>query len=113
MIDFIMEFLEAFTDYFIEVCLLDKNAFSYFRCQSTSCASELDSSRLEVRQAGLSKMKPKPPVNKLAFGKVFTDHMLTIDWTKSHGWASPQITPFENFSIHPGAKVIIMNTTIS
>ena len=56
-------------------------------------------------QATLSQMKPKPPVNKLAFGKVFTDHMLTIDWSKSKGWESPQIVPFENFSIHPGAKV--------
>merc|ERR1719192_461257 len=45
-------------------------------------------------------------LNKLAFGKVFTDHMLTIDWTKDSGWASPQILPFENFSIHPGAKVL-------
>jgi len=76
------------------------------RCQSTVSTSELDSSRLEVRQAALSEMKPKPPVNKLAFGKVFTDHMLTIDWTKDSGWASPQILPFENFSIHPGAKVL-------
>ena len=50
-------------------------------------------------------MKPKPPVDKLAFGKVFTDHMLTIDWNKEAGWAAPQITPFENFSLHPGAKV--------
>ena len=80
----------------------------FCRCQSTSHASELDSSRLEVRQAGLAEMKPKPPVQELAFGKVFTDHMLTIDWSKDHGWASPQITPFENFSIHPGAKVIMI-----
>ena len=50
-------------------------------------------------------MRPKPPVNKLAFGKIFTDHMLTIDWNKEEGWAAPQITPFENFSMHPGAKV--------
>jgi len=78
------------------------------RCQSSASTlvSELDSSRLEIRQASLSQKKPKPPVNKLAFGKVFTDHMLTIDWTKSHGWESPQIVPFENFSIHPGAKVL-------
>jgi len=51
-------------------------------------------------------MKPKPPVNKLAFGKVFTDHMLTIDWNKENGWAPPEIRPFENFSMHPGAKVL-------
>lgn len=52
-------------------------------------------------------MKAKPPVDKLAFGKIFTDHMLTIDWNKEKGWDAPQITPFENFSMHPGAKVKI------
>ena len=78
--------------------------FSTFRDHSTTI-SQLDSSKLEIQQARLSQMKAKPPVNKLAFGKVFTDHMLTIDWSKSHGWAAPQIVPFENFSIHPGAKV--------
>jgi len=51
-------------------------------------------------------MKAKPPVDKLAFGKIFTDHMLTIDWNKEKGWDAPQITPFENFSMHPGAKVL-------
>ena len=70
-------------------------------------------------------MKPKPPVDQLAFGKIFTgqlcpslqsrsdpflisplaDHMLTIDWTAEGGWAAPKIEPFANFSVHPGAKV--------
>ena len=80
-----------------------------FRCQSsssTSAPSELDSSSLQIREASLEQMKPKPPLDKLAFGKVFTDHMLTIDWNKEKGWAAPQITPFENFSMHPGAKVL-------
>ena len=78
-------------------------------------------------------MKPKPPVDQLAFGKIFTgvtflpptkcfiltspnvfllisistlaDHMLTIDWTAERGWEAPKIEPFANFSVHPGAKV--------
>jgi len=77
------------------------------RWQSTVAPSHLDSSKLTVETAGLADMKPKPPVDQLAFGKVFTDHMLTIDWTKGGGWETPQIKPFENFSIHPGAKVIL------
>ena len=80
-------------------------------------------------------MKPKPPVDQLAFGKIFTgvtflpptkcfiltspnvfllisistlaDHMLTIDWTAERGWEAPKIEPFANFSVHPGAKVPI------
>lgn len=51
-------------------------------------------------------MKPKPPVEELAFGKMFTDHMLTIDWNHKEGWKNPEIKPFENFSIHPAAKVL-------
>jgi len=68
--------------------------------------SDIDSSKLGVKVAGLADLNPKPPVNELAFGKIFTDHMLTIDWNKETGWANPEIKPFENFSIHPGAKVL-------
>merc|ERR1719450_994107 len=32
--------------------------------------------------------------------------MLTIDWTKEGGWQDPQIKPFADFSVHPGAKVL-------
>merc|ERR1739838_1129516 len=67
------------------------------RWQSTMTPLHLDSSKLVVEHAGLADMKPKPPVDQLAFGKVFTDHMLTIDWTKDGGWEAPQIQPFENF----------------
>jgi len=76
------------------------------RWQSTLAPHHLDSTRLQVEEASLADMKPKPPVDQLAFGKVFTDHMLTIDWTKDGGWEDPQIKPFDNFSVHPGAKVL-------
>jgi len=76
------------------------------RWQSTSGPMHLDSSKLVVEKAGLADMKPKPPVDQLAFGKVFTDHMLTIDWTKDGGWQAPQIKPFADFQLHPGAKVL-------
>lgn len=72
----------------------------------SSAALPLSSSRLEIHQANLAEMKPKPPVDQLAFGKIFTDHMLTIDWTLEGGWGAPKIEPFGNFSVHPGAKVL-------
>merc|ERR1712215_9485 len=75
------------------------------RWQSTQ-PLPLSSSRLEIQHADLMDMKPKPPVDQLAFGKIFTDHMLTIDWSAEDGWAAPQIQPFANFSIHPGSKVL-------
>jgi len=75
------------------------------RWQSTGLLP-LSSARLNMEQASLMDMKPKPPVDQLAFGKIFTDHMLTIDWTVSEGWGDPQIKPFANFSIHPASKVL-------
>ena len=39
------------------------------------------------------------------FGKVFTDHMVTIDWDEGRGWHSPQIGPHEPLRLHPAAAV--------
>ena len=35
--------------------------------------------------------KPKPGWGEFLFGEHYTDHMLTVDWTKESGWAKPQI----------------------
>nr|XP_060636450.1 branched-chain-amino-acid aminotransferase, mitochondrial [Anolis sagrei ordinatus] len=45
--------------------------------------------------------KPKPDPAKLVFGKTFTDHMLTVEWSKEKGWGKPHIKPFQNLSLHP------------
>ena len=41
----------------------------------------------------VKKKKVKPPINNLGFGKIFTDHMLTMKWTKKTGWEKPEIKP--------------------
>lgn len=43
---------------------------------------------------------------KLGFGRYFSDHMIDIDWDVKEGWIAPKICPFQNFSIHPAAKVL-------
>lgn len=68
--------------------------------------SSLESSRLQTTPCGPSQLQTKPPVDKLAFGKYFTDHLLRIRWTADEGWDAPRILPFHNFSMHPGAKVL-------
>ncbi|KAM9299686.1 branched-chain-amino-acid aminotransferase, mitochondrial [Gastrophryne carolinensis] len=50
--------------------------------------------------------KKKPDVSSLVFGKTFTDHMLTIEWTSEKGWANPQIKPFQNLSLHPATSAL-------
>ena len=39
-----------------------------------------------------------------AFGAVFTDYMLEIDWTRTNGWEAPVIKPLANLSMHPGTS---------
>ncbi|KAM4615344.1 branched-chain-amino-acid aminotransferase, cytosolic [Polymixia lowei] len=48
--------------------------------------------------------KTKPDLSNLAFGTVFTDHMLTIEWTSTGGWEVPHIKPFGNLTLHPAAS---------
>jgi branched-chain amino acid aminotransferase len=44
------------------------------------------------------------PEESLKFGTVFTDHMMTVEWTKGAGWAPPRIMPFGDLTIHPAAS---------
>lgn len=79
------------------------------RCLSTTLikqSSPVDSNQLKISRATLSDLREKPPVSDLVFGKFFTDHMLSIDWDSGNGWGVPKIEPFQNFSMHPGAKVL-------
>ncbi|KAH0626518.1 hypothetical protein JD844_001548 [Phrynosoma platyrhinos] len=50
--------------------------------------------------------KPKPDPGNLVFGKTFTDHMLTVEWSKEKGWGKPHIKPFQNLSLHPASSAL-------
>lgn len=43
--------------------------------------------------------------DNLPFGKVFSDHMLVMDY-KDGAWQQPEIMPFENLSLHPATSAI-------
>ncbi|MBI2258383.1 MAG: branched-chain amino acid aminotransferase [Flavobacteriia bacterium] len=43
--------------------------------------------------------------NNLPFGKIFTDHMLVMDYRDGH-WQDPEIVPFGNISFHPATSAI-------
>lgn len=86
-----------------------RNKCNIVRCISTSFpnhSNQVNSNKLQISRATLSELKEKPPVSELVFGKCFTDHMLSIDWSSRNGWSTPKIEPFQNFSMHPGAKVL-------
>ena len=50
--------------------------------------------------------KAKPDESALGFGKIFTDHMFMMDYSKGKGWYNARIVPFENLSIHPASTVL-------
>ena len=49
--------------------------------------------------------KPKDE-SKLGFGRVFTDHMFTMEWDIGRGWHDAKIEPFGYLSIHPASTVL-------
>lgn len=50
--------------------------------------------------------KEKPDASTLGFGKIFTDHMFMMDYSREEGWHNARIVPFENLSIHPASTVL-------
>ncbi|KAI0377737.1 branched-chain-amino-acid aminotransferase [Hypomontagnella monticulosa] len=64
---------------------------------------DVDPSRLSITKTQSPKT-PKDPA-ELVFGREFTDHMLTIEWTKNDGWLAPSIQPYQNLSLDPATCV--------
>lgn len=40
------------------------------------------------------------------FGKHFSDHMVTIDWSEEAGWHNAVVGPLQPLSLHPAASVL-------
>jgi branched-chain amino acid aminotransferase len=52
-----------------------------------------------------SSPKTRPDQSKLGFGKYFSDHMVTMEWTE-RGWQEPQIVPYAPLSLDPAAGAL-------
>ena len=61
---------------------------------------------MEIKFVKTNHPKPKPDPNTLGFGKLFTDHMFTMEFTKEEGWHNAQIIPFGNITLHPASTVL-------
>ncbi|KAI5866379.1 branched-chain-amino-acid aminotransferase [Durotheca rogersii] len=70
---------------------------------SASKPLDLDPSRLTTTKT-TSPKTPKDP-SQLVFGREFTDHMLTVEWTQADGWLAPSIQPYQNLSLDPATCV--------
>ncbi|KAI1387777.1 branched-chain-amino-acid aminotransferase [Hypoxylon trugodes] len=64
---------------------------------------DIDPTKLAITKTQSPKT-PKDP-SQLIFGREFTDHMITIEWTQSDGWLAPQIQPYQNLSLDPATCV--------
>ena len=61
---------------------------------------------MEIRITKTTQAGVLPPEEKLGFGKVFTDHMLIMDWNEKIGWHDARIEPFGRISLHPASTVL-------
>ena len=63
----------------------------------------IDTSKLSITKT--TTPKDITPNEELIFGRFFTDHMLSLEWTASEGWLDPRITPYQNLSLDPATCV--------
>src|SRR5690606_42096838 len=61
------------------------------------------SNSIIVERAKTSKID-KVDFNNLAFGKVFTDHMMVSKY-KDGAWEVPKIVPYQPITLDPSAKI--------
>lgn len=52
---------------------------------------------VDVREAALADP---------GFGKLFSDHMVTIDWSEEDGWHNAVVGPLQAIPLHPAASVL-------
>jgi branched-chain amino acid aminotransferase len=53
-----------------------------------------------------SRPRPRPRDEDLGFGKVFTDHMLLVDWEEGKGWRDARVVPYGPIPLDPAASVL-------
>ncbi len=61
---------------------------------------------MEIKITKRTEASVMPPESELGFGKVFTDHMLLVDWTAEEGWKNARILPFGRIDLHPASTVL-------
>ena len=61
---------------------------------------------MDIKITKSKNLKQKPDDNNLVFGKVFTDHMFTMDYNAENGWHNAQIVPYGNIELDPASMVL-------
>ena len=62
---------------------------------------------MEIKVNATTRPKEKPTdESKLGFGRIFTDHMLLIDYGKNKGWHNARIEPYAPLELDPAAACL-------
>lgn len=62
--------------------------------------------KMEIKITKAPVLKEKPDSSTLGFGRIFTDHMFMMDYSREEGWHDARIVPFGNISLHPASTVL-------
>ncbi|KAF2842363.1 branched-chain amino acid aminotransferase II [Patellaria atrata CBS 101060] len=80
-----------------------RRAYSLHADAAVAKPKALDATKLSITKT--TTPKTPLPSEELVFGRTFTDHMLSVEWTASEGWLDPQINPYQNLSLDPATCV--------
>ena len=61
---------------------------------------------MEIKFVRNENPSPKPDPSTLGFGKIFTDHMFLMDYSREAGWHDARIVPFGRLPLHPASTVL-------
>lgn len=62
---------------------------------------------LSIQIEKAAKLNSLPPdESQLGFGKLFTDHMVLVDWSREKGWHHARIVPFGPLPLHPASTCL-------
>ena len=62
---------------------------------------------MEIKITKTVNPKQKPTdESQLGFGKIFSDHMIIMEYEEGKGWFNPQIKAFDDISLSPAAMVL-------
>ncbi|MBO5306259.1 MAG: branched chain amino acid aminotransferase, partial [Clostridia bacterium] len=61
---------------------------------------------MDIRFEKAACLKEKPDSSTLGFGKIFTDHMFIMDYSREDGWHDARIVPFGPLPLHPACTAL-------
>jgi len=67
---------------------------------------------MEIKIRRVRNPKELPDDSQLGFGRIFTDHMFNMDFTRQKGWHNPRVEGYRAISMDPATMVLHYGQTI-